>query len=70
MIARWESRSGKWWVELHRSDAGCYSYTANDSGGTLGNNLTNEVAIDAIEQRIANGYFQPDNLKSPMKRVV
>ena len=34
MIARWESKTGKHWVELHQHVSG-YRYTAHGCGGWL-----------------------------------
>src|SRR4051812_2136496 len=35
ILARWESRSGKHWVNLDRGESG-YGYRSNGSGGSLG----------------------------------
>jgi hypothetical protein len=76
-IARWESRSGKHWVELFYYPAFQFadgrvepsaSYTALHSGGSLGN-MTEEAAIAEMQARVDRGLFQPDAAKTPMRRV-
>jgi hypothetical protein len=68
IVARWESKSGKHWVELTRSEYGV-SYSAPQAGGTFANPCTDAEAIADMAQRVALGYFQPDANKTPMKRV-
>lgn len=77
LIARWESRGGKHWVNLYFNpefklangsvvvDA---HYRGNGCGGGIQAN-TAEDAIIKMEARIAAGGFQPDAAKTPMKRV-
>ncbi len=59
---RWESRSGKHWVELYSAIDG-FSYKAPGCGGHLGPNLV------TFFQMLQTGYFQPDANKLPMKEV-
>ena len=66
LIARWESKSGKHWVELYEDEHG-WSYSSPGACGSLG---LCDVAIQAMQQRVDDGYFLPDNAKTPMKRVV
>jgi hypothetical protein len=68
VIARWESKSRKWWAEL-TVDAWGYSYRGVDCGGSLGD-LTGLQAIEQMQSRVDNGYFQPDANTSPMLRVI
>jgi hypothetical protein len=77
MIARWESRSGKHYVELFYNpefkladgriviDA---HYRAPHAGGGI-TATSREDAIAKMEARVASGYFQPDANRTPMKRV-
>jgi len=76
-IARWESRSGKYWVDLYFNptfkladgrvvaDA---SYRGNGCGGSV-SGATEAEAIAAMQRRIDHGGFQPDAAKTPMRRV-
>jgi hypothetical protein len=68
IVARWESKSGKHWVELTRSEYGV-SYSAPQACGTFAKDATDAEAIADMAQRVALGYFQPDANKTPMKRV-
>lgn len=67
LVARWESRSGKHWVELRRVDGG-YEYTAPGCGGYLGD-IPEPAAVSEVERRVADGYFQPDRNTTLMRRV-
>lgn len=66
-IARWESKSGKHWVDLLH-DGTFAAYTAPNCGGYLGT-MTPNAAISAMQQRVDTGYYQPDANKTPMKKV-
>jgi hypothetical protein len=68
VVARWESRSGKHWVELEWLTRTHYGYRANGSGGLLASGLTREAAIAEMKRRVDAGLFQPDNAKTPMRR--
>lgn len=77
-IARWESRGGKYWVELYFNpefklangnvvvDA---HYRGTDCGGGVAAQCEYE-AIAYMQKRIDSGYFQADANKTPMKRIV
>lgn len=67
-IARWESKSGKHWVNLH-SDKWGHHYESPGAFGSLGNKMTDEKALENMEFKISMGGFQPDANKTPMKRV-
>jgi len=69
-IARWESRTGKHWVELEWNNEFGFSYVSPDACGSLVANTTDE-AIAELAPRLEPyaGYFQPDSNKTPMKRV-
>lgn len=69
MIAKWESKSGKHYVNLIKYGEG-YGYTSSDGGGYFGNLSCNEEAIALMQAKVDNGYFQPDANKTPMHRVV
>lgn len=66
IIARWESKSGKYHVTLYCDDYG-YSYSAVNAGGNLGAFASDADAIAAIAPRVND--FQPDANKTPMQRV-
>lgn len=66
-IARWESISGKHWVDLRVDARGIYSYAAPSAGGVLG--TKRDDAIAAITRRVEAGEFQPDSNRNPMRRV-
>ena len=67
-LAKWESKSGKYWVTLTRNTYGV-SYTAPQACGTFANPITDADAIAEMEKQVSEGYFQPDANKTPMKRV-
>ena len=67
-IARWESRSGKHYVDLWRGRWGP-SYDSPGASGSMGN-ITDAQAIAEIERKLSWGMFQPDKAKTPMRRVV
>ena len=76
-IARWESRSGKDWVELYFNPAFKLAngqvvvdayYRANQSGGGV-QAKTEAEAITAVQRMVDRGQFLPDAAKTPMKRV-
>ena len=68
MTARWESRSGKHWVELVAYESGGYGYRSPGMGGCIGN-VTEAEAIASIQSKVDAGYFQPDANVTPMHRV-
>jgi hypothetical protein len=68
-VARWQNRTGKWYVVLERFEGGGYGFTANGSGGALAPELDEAGAIAEIQRRADAGYFQPDNARTPMVRV-
>jgi hypothetical protein len=67
IIARWESRSGKHWVELEY-DGIAAIYRGNGCGGCMGK-MSQEQALTEMQKRVDSGYFLPDAAKTPMKRV-
>ena len=68
LIARWESKTGKHFVELYRDMRG-YSYHAPGAGGSLGVLPSDEIAIEKIKKIVDVGYFLPDAAKTPMHRT-
>lgn len=73
VIARWESRRGKDWVEVYEQTFGIcpepsYGYNCRNGGGWMGSNTTREQALETIRQRMAAGCFCSQ--KSPMRKVV
>jgi hypothetical protein len=68
ILARWESKSGKHWVDLIQYESGGFGYSAPGQSGTLARGEDVE-AISEIQRRVDLGYFQPDANKTPMKRV-
>jgi hypothetical protein len=71
-VARWESRSGKHYVDLYLNtlDSGL-TYYGYESKGCMGTfePVTEEVAVGRVQGMVDAGYFQPDRLLNPMKRV-
>lgn len=67
LIARWESKRGKDWVELWHDEYG-YSYKGNTCGGSLGN-ATLAQAMTFMERETAAGMQVFCTQASPMKRV-
>jgi hypothetical protein len=68
-IARWESKSGKHWVNLSANGDGSYFYDAPDMHGSLGHQNNDQAAIDQFSVRVVTGIFQPDANTTPMHRV-
>ena len=77
LIARWESRGGKYWVNLYFNPTFrlCNGQTVVDAhyrgegcGGPV-NGQTELEAIAAMQIQIDRGYFQADANKTPMHRV-
>lgn len=71
IIARWESKGGAYFAELYKADGSGFYYKGSGCGGYLGNDITEQAAINFMVERCAPsaGYFQPDANKLPMKRV-
>lgn len=67
VVARWESRGRKHFVELYKDQYG-YGYRAVGAGGFLGALADDQTAVATIERRVND--FQPDANKTPMRRVV
>lgn len=76
-IARWESRGGKYWVDLfynpcfhlmNGTDVVDAHYRGRGCGGGIDASSESE-AITAMQARIDRGGFQPDAAKTPMVRV-
>ena len=68
-LARWESRSGKWWVDLFRDRGSYYTYKGVDCMGSLGVLPSPEYAVGVMETKVASGHFQPDAARTNMRRV-
>ena len=68
ILARWESKSGKHWVELTQGESGGVFYRAPQAIGSLGI-VEDSKAIEELQRRVDLGYFQPDANKTPMRRV-
>ena len=66
-LARWESRGGAYVVTLHVDPLG-YTYRGVGCGGSLAARDEAE-AMAEMERLLAQGYFQPDANKTPMRRV-
>lgn len=67
LIAKWESRSGKYYAELFHDGESAF-YCGDDCGGNLGL-MSKESAITTLQARVDSGYFLPDAAKTPMKRT-
>lgn len=50
-LVRWQSRGGSYWLELYAGPFG-YSYSAENGGGYLGENLTFADAMAEMEKQI------------------
>ncbi len=69
LIARWESKSGKHWVELERyGDTDGYTYHSPGSGGVFYVASIQE-AFNFIHAKLEKNLFQPGKNKTPMRRV-
>jgi hypothetical protein len=67
--ARWESRGGKYWVELLHGPYD-YHYRCQDGCGSVCNpNAPVEAALTVMQSKLDRGMFLPDSAKLPMKRV-
>lgn len=67
-LARWESRSGKWYAEVRHLSGRGYAYEGNGCCGVFYVD-SDADAIAYTEDRIATGIFQPDANTSPLRRV-
>ena len=68
IVARWESKTGKHWAELHRN-GDVYGYRGDGCGGCLGAFRFADEPVAMMERKVASGYFLPDSAKTPMHRV-
>ena len=77
LIARWESRGGKYWVNLYFNPAFHLAngtdmvdahYRGDNCSGPVDGQTESEV-ITAMQARVDRGYFQADANKTPMHRV-
>lgn len=67
-LARWESKSSKYWIELELEETyGSYGYRGKTCGGCIVA-ASPAGAVEYIEQRILPSA-QPDANKTPMIRV-
>lgn len=67
VVARWESRNGKYWVVLLKDDLG-YTYQTVGGAGTVVAQ-SDEAALLRMEAKVRLGYFLPDSYKTAMRRV-
>lgn len=71
VIARWESKRGKDWVEVYEQtssfDVSGYGYDCRNGGGWMGH-IPRDAALLLIERRVLTGDFCSQ--KSPMRKVV
>jgi hypothetical protein len=67
VIARWESKTGKHWAELHHDGTAAF-YRGEGCGGNMGI-CDKDSAISVLQMKVDSGYFLPDSAKTPMKRV-
>jgi hypothetical protein len=77
IIARWESRGGKHWVELYADEHG-YGYDGNGCGGDFHPRTklcifgsipasSDSHARALMQAKVDSGYFLPDDAKTPMR---
>lgn len=64
-VARWESKNGRYFVEI-RKDVSGYSFLARGAGGTLGS-VSEEAAIAKLESELE--YYALDGA-TRMERVI
>ena len=77
-IARWESRGGKYWVDLYFNPSfqlanGQVIVDAHYRGDGCGGGVqaqTESDAIKALQAQVDRGYFQADANKTPMHRTL
>lgn len=63
LVAKWQSRRGKHYLELYQDEAG-FTYTGDRCGGNLGN-ITLAQAIDIMETKIQDSkLYDGINMKS------
>lgn len=72
VIARWESRRGKDWLEVYEQTFQIdgttgYGYHCRNGGGWMGGQPREHV-LESLARRVANGEFCSQ--KSPMRKVV
>ena len=65
IVARWESKTGKHWVNATVSPEGYGGYHSPGAGGSTGT-LGPEAVIEEVGRMVARGYFLPDSAKTPM----
>lgn len=68
MVARWESRTGRWWATLHHYGERAYGYGGDGCGGVLYAD-SDDDAVSQVQDRVDKGLFQPDDNKTPMRRT-
>ena len=68
IIARWESRGGKHYAELHHDGEHAF-YRGNGCGGNMGL-ISCDAAIGELQAKVDSVYCLPDSAKTPMRRVV
>jgi hypothetical protein len=68
-VGRWESRGGRYWVELHRGRYDYYYYSDNSSGSIGHPNMPEHGAVAVMQSMMDRGEFLPDKAKTPMRRV-
>ncbi len=68
-IARWESRGGKWWVELWRGRFDYYYRSVCFVGSVCSPFVTNDKAAIVMQAMLDCGRFLPDDAGIPMRRV-
>lgn len=61
-VARWESKRGRYFVDLVKQDDNCYTYTTDNGGGNLGK-------IE-LYQAIEHCKMQASYCKSKMTRIL
>lgn len=68
-LARWESKSGKWYATVERLREGAYTYTGDGTGGVFYVD-DDDAAIAHVQELVDKGLFQPDANKTPMRCVM
>lgn len=72
VIARWEARGGKTWLELYEEEVKgkpSYFYRGTDGGGNVGWRDSAQHAIDYLEQR-GGAVYHTKQCMPTFKRVI
>lgn len=69
LVARWEAKGGKRWLELYHDEFG-YSYKFDNGGGGLGSWIPNDDAAIEVMSKPGNGSLWAMKMDFPSTRLV